>query len=182
MGNTGMPAAGDWRDDERAFTALVRRWQKPVARFLARVVIDDDRVQDLCQDVFLRVYMARQRYREGDTFSTWLFQIALNIARDEIRKKRRGGGPLQVSAAANAAALDADLEQKEIATTISHAVARLPPAQREVLALRHDQGMNFEQMARVLGTPASTLKSRFAVALNRLREQLAPLAKSLEET
>jgi RNA polymerase sigma-70 factor (ECF subfamily) len=63
-------------------------------------------------------------------------------------------------------------ERQETAAAVERALAELPPALREVLVLRHYEGMNFEQMARLLGRPASTLKSRFAVALNRLRIRL----------
>ena len=71
--------------------------------------------------------------------------------------------------------------RRELAQAVRCAVAELPPPLREVLALRHDQDMSFEEMARVLGTPASTLKSRFAAALHRLRDRLYELGWSFEE-
>ena len=70
---------------------------------------------------------------------------------------------------------DISCEQQELAQLVSQAVAELPEPLRVVLVLRHYQGINFEQMARMLGIPASTLKSRFAAALLRLRERLYPL-------
>jgi len=73
-------------------------------------------------------------------------------------------------------------ERQELARAVQVALAELPRPLREVLALRHDQRMNFEEMARVLGTPASTLKSRFAAALSRLRRRLCELGYSPEET
>lgn len=177
MGSTD----GSWRTDEAAFAGLVRRWQRPIARFLQRVVADEDRVQDLCQDVFLRVYLARERYRETDAFSTWLFQIALNTARDALRRRRRDGQPLHTIEPLVDESPGLACEQRETALVVAEAVAALPASLREVLALRHDQGMNFEQISRVLGVPASTLKSRFATALHRLRDQLAALGPQLEE-
>ena len=66
--------------------------------------------------------------------------------------------------------------------SVAGAVAELPAPLREVLALRHDAGLNFEAMSRLTGTPASTLKSRFAAALTRLRERLAHLDYQAEET
>ena len=85
---------GCWQTDEAAFAGLVRRWQRPIARFLHRLIGDDDRVQDVCQEVFLRVYLARERYRDTDAFSTWLFQIALNAGRDALRRRGRDWQPL----------------------------------------------------------------------------------------
>src|SRR5689334_13499546 len=82
------------RGEAAAFEALVRRWQQPVARFLTRLVGRDDLVQDLCQEVFLRVYLAAPRYREAGAFAPWLYRIALNVARDAGRRGRRRPAPL----------------------------------------------------------------------------------------
>jgi DNA-directed RNA polymerase specialized sigma24 family protein len=73
-------------------------------------------------------------------------------------------------------------EREELGRAVAAVVADLPPHLREVLALRHDAGMNFEAMARLLHTPASTLKSRFAVALDRVRARLAEFGFQAEET
>jgi RNA polymerase sigma-70 factor (ECF subfamily) len=165
--------------DVAAFAALVERWQTPVARFLMRLV-GPSQAADLCQETFVRLLRSADRYREQGTFSTWLFQVALNVARDARRRDRdqvHAGLRPQV-----AEAVDETCEREELARTVAAAVAELPPHLREVLALRHDGGMNFEAMARMLGTPASTLKSRFAVAVSRLRVRLAELGFHAEET
>jgi RNA polymerase sigma-70 factor, ECF subfamily len=178
-----------WRaGDAAAFAELVARWQQPVARFLARLARPPERVPDLCQEVFLRVLQAGGRYRETGHFSTWLFQIALNVARDAGRRARVVPVPLtdncQESGALHPrhAGPDELCERRELARAVAIAVAELPAPLREVLALRHDQEMNFEEMARVLGARASTLKSRFAAALTRLRRRLCELGYSPEET
>jgi RNA polymerase sigma-70 factor (ECF subfamily) len=178
MGHADDELMRRWRrGDAAAFAAIVDRWQQPVARFLTRIVGRPDRVPDLCQEVFLRVLRAAPRYRESGKFSTWLFQIALNVARDAARRGRNEPGPLP-----EIGAEDDGCEQRELSHVVACAVAELPPQQREVLALRHDQGMSFEEMARVLNTPASTLKSRFAAALHRLRTRLHELGWSFEES
>src|SRR5436190_18269759 len=95
MGHDDPDLIQRWqRGDAPAFEALVRRWQTPVARFLARLVGRPDLVQDLCQEVFLRVHLARGRYRTDGAFSTWLYRIALNVARDALRRHRRQMSPL----------------------------------------------------------------------------------------
>jgi len=171
------------RGDTAAFEGLVRRWQQPVARFLARVAPRAGDVPDLCQEVFLRLYLAGPRYREAGAFSTWLYRIALNVARDAGRRRRREPQPLEEhEPAAGTAGAEAICEQQELARAVSAAVAELPPPLREVLVLRHYEKMSFEQMARLLGAPASTLKSRFAAALGRLRVRLQHLGWDHEET
>ena len=170
------------RGDAAAFEVLVRRWQQPMGRFLARLGPRADLVPDLCQEVFLRLYLAGPRYREAGAFSTWLYRIALNVARDAGRRRRRQPRPLgDHEPAANTTAAETACEQHELARCVAEAVAELPPPLREVLVLRHYEKMSFEQMARLLGTPASTLKSRFAAALSRLRVRLEELGCGPEE-
>jgi len=160
--------------DVDAFGALVRRWQRPVARFLTRMVGTDSAVADLTQEVFLRAHRAVSRYREEGAFATWLYRIALNLARDAARRARRAPTPLPLEVPASSAA-DNSWERRELAQTISQALADLPEPHREVLVLRHYEGLNFEQMSRLLGVPASTLKSRFTVAIGRMRARLCEL-------
>jgi RNA polymerase sigma-70 factor (ECF subfamily) len=172
-----------WQAGEAsAFEEIVRSWQEPMGRFLARLVGRQDLVPDLCQEVFLRLYQARPRYREQGTFSTWLYRIALNVARDAGRRTRHV--PLALTnheLPANGVSAEARCVREEIAQVVAAALDELPAPLREVLVLRHYENMNFEEMGRLLGTPASTLKSRFAVALERLRGRLQHLAWHHEE-
>jgi RNA polymerase sigma-70 factor (ECF subfamily) len=158
------------RGDEPAFAEIVRRWEQPLARFLGRLA-DADQVPYLLQETFLRVHRARVRYSENGHLSSWLFQIALNVARDSRRRheppEHLTGDPL-----GRAASPESTLERREAGERLARAIAELPDELREVLALRHDAEMSFEEMARRLNAPASTLKSRFAAALKRLRERL----------
>jgi RNA polymerase sigma-70 factor (ECF subfamily) len=173
-----------WQEgDAGAFDELVRRWQGPMGRFLSRLTGEPHLTADLCQEVFLRLYVKGSRYREAGTFSTWLYQIALNVARDAGRRARRRALPLRedepplVEAGGERAC-----ELHELAELMQKALQEMPDPLREVLVLRHYEDMSFEEMARLLKTPASTLKSRFAVALGRLRDRLKRLGWSPEET
>jgi RNA polymerase sigma-70 factor (ECF subfamily) len=165
-----------WHDDPLAFEALVRRWERPVARILARLVGRADQVADLSQEVFLRLYHARARYRENGKLAGWIYKITLNVAHDAGRRRRRAPVPLAghepLDPAAPAAAL---CQKREEAAAVTRALAELPEPQRVVLVLRHYEGMSFEEIARLTGTPATTLKSRFAAALTRLRARLEEL-------
>jgi RNA polymerase sigma-70 factor (ECF subfamily) len=178
----------DWverwqRGEPAAFEALVRRWQQPVGRFLFRLVGRAELVNDLCQEVFLRVYHAGPRYRANGAFSAWLYRIALNVARDAARRRRHQPVPLPGPEVVDpTASAEARCQQQETARLVAEAVAELPEPLRVVLVLRHYEDMSFEDIARLTGTPASTLKSRFAAALARLRTRLQPLGLGPEET
>jgi RNA polymerase sigma-70 factor (ECF subfamily) len=173
-----------WRRGEAAaFEVLVRRWQRPMARFLSHLAGTPDVVEDLCQEVFLRVYLARQRYRTSGAFSTWLYHIALNVARDAARRRNKQENRLlddrDLAGPAEEAARMC--EQRETGRVVAQALAELPEPLRLVVVLRHFEKMSFEDMARLLKSPASTLKSRFAAALNRLRARLVELGWGPEE-
>lgn len=169
------------RGDAAAFEALVRRWEQPMGRFLYRLVGRGDQVQDLSQEVFLRVYLAKVRYREQGAFSTWIYRIALNVARDAGRRKRdlmplpnheppdKGDPP------------ETQCERLELEQVVAGALGELPDLQREVVVLRHYEGMNFEEMSRLLDIPPSTLKSRFAAGLVKLRIYLEQRGWASEE-
>jgi RNA polymerase sigma-70 factor, ECF subfamily len=160
------------KGDPTAFELLVRRWEQPIGRFLQRFTGEGELAADLCQEVFLRAYRAGLRYRQNGAFSTWLYRIAINVARDAARRRRpetslQGSEVTDPSPSAEAAC-----ERHELQELVGRALAELPDDLRLVLVLRHYQQMRFEDIARLTGSPASTLKSRFAAALNRLRVRL----------
>jgi RNA polymerase sigma-70 factor (ECF subfamily) len=185
MGSEDAELIGRWqRGDAQAFEALVRRWEGPIARFLARLAGPQEAVADLCQEVFLRAYHAGPRYRPTGAFSTWLYRIALNVARDAARRRRRRPAILESALEVPDRGLPAEAacQQKELARLMAQVLDELPEPLRLVLVLRHYEGMNFEEIGRLTGTPASTLKSRFAVALGRLRVRLEQLGWGPEES
>jgi RNA polymerase sigma-70 factor (ECF subfamily) len=184
MGHADAELVRRWqKGDATAFEDLVRRWQQPMARFLARHVGQLDMVHDLTQEVFLRLHLSKDRYREKGSFSTWLYQIALNIARDSARKRKL---PLvrlhDQELSAKGTPVPAHCEHQELHGAVTSALADLTEPLREVLVLRHYEGLNFEEISRLLNVPATTLKSRFSVALQRLRTHLEKLGWKAEET
>ena len=158
MGTRDADEMGRWmRGDGTAFEALVGRWQRPVARFLFRYTGRAELVPDLCQEVFLRVYQAGPRYREVGTFPGWLFRIALNVARDDGRRRRREPAPLTDAEPVDPAATAEVLcRRRELGSAMARMAAELPEPLRVVLALRHDEELSFEEIARLTGAPAST--------------------------
>ncbi|MFN8641114.1 MAG: sigma-70 family RNA polymerase sigma factor [Candidatus Binatia bacterium] len=119
-------------------------------------------VEDLYQEVWLRVVRAAERFDGGRRFSTWLFQIALNLTRDW--RRRPPAEPSDADAPADAAAparTDAGIDVERL-------LARLPEAQREVVALRYLHDLSEEEVALVLDIPRGTVKSRLHHAIARL--------------
>jgi RNA polymerase sigma-70 factor (ECF subfamily) len=184
MGLDDAELMARWRQgDAGAFEALVRRWQQPMGRFLYRLTGNAERAADLCQEVFLRLYQHGPRYRESGNFSTWLYRIALNAARDTGRRDRRAPVPLNNHEPTDRTASPESIcRRDELADLVARGVAELPESLREALVLHHYENLSFEEMARLTGTPATTLKSRFSAALSRLRQRLRQLGLGPEET
>ena len=75
--------------DKESFNVLVGRWEGPLYHFAYRFLGQHEEARDVCQETFLRVYRRADRFRDGAKFSTWLYQIALNLCRDVARKRKR---------------------------------------------------------------------------------------------
>ncbi len=168
--------------DPVAFAELVRAWEAPIGRFLFRLTRSAETARDLAQETFARVYVARRTYQDRGRFSTWLYRVALNLARDAARRGRREPERLpDLEPAGREPSGDGWAERNETVARVAAALGELPPALREVVVLRHYEEFNFEEMARLLGVPASTLKSRFAVAVRQLEARLAAVGLRPEE-
>lgn len=159
--------------DMAAFEQLVRRWEGPTGRILTRLAVPGVEVEDLCQEVFLRVLNARGRYRATGAFSTWLYRIALNVARSAARRRRWRWHSLNNYEPVCARAAPGErLERDELGRRVRQALAALPGKLREALVLRHFGELTFAEIAQVTGQPASTVKSRTKAGLQRLRREL----------
>ena len=174
---------GRWqRGDPAAFEVLVRQWEGPMGRFLFRMTRSVETARDLTQDLFAKVYAARHTYRDRGHFSTWIYRVALNLARDEARRNKRAMEPYpEAELAGDEPPGDGWAERNETVAAVAAALNDLSPPLKEVLVLRHYEDFSFEEMARLLETPASTLKSRFAVALRQLADRLAARGLRPEE-
>ena len=160
--------------DRAAFEELVRIWERPLGRFLNRLIPDSHRAADLLQECFLKVFLNGHRYREAGQFRVWIYRIALNSARDEARRSARKPVATLPTDWEPISFRDGDSERSELAEIVRRALTELPAPQRETVVLRHYQDLSFEEMARVLDVPATTLKSRFNVAMKKLESELRP--------
>lgn len=157
--------------DRAAFEEIVRRWEIPVGRFLAKLCGDAHEASDLTQEVFLRVYLRGAAYRDEGHFRTWLYRIALNLARDAARRRTRKPA-VPLTERHDAAGRSDEHDSRERAGLLAASLAELSEAQREVVVLRHYEDLSFEAMAKLLGIASTTLKSRFAVAMAKLESTL----------
>ncbi|HSP96317.1 MAG TPA: sigma-70 family RNA polymerase sigma factor [Candidatus Dormibacteraeota bacterium] len=149
--------------DEQALAELLRRWERPLAHFLHRRTGGRD-VEDLYQEVWLRVVRAAERFDGDRRFSTWLFQIALNLSRDWRRREPAAPGGVDPGGEA-AAPIAADASA---GVDVERLLARLPAAQREVVALRYLHDLSEDEVATLLDIPRGTVKSRLHHAIARL--------------
>lgn len=170
---------------ERAFAVLVIRYQSRLLNFIARTIGDRDRAEDLVQEAFIRVARHLHRFDDSKKFSTWIYTIASNLAKNELRNRARSplvlfqaltGGrdaeedrPLEFEDKSDTP--DVQLDRREMRAVVDAAVSRLPKHHREVFVLRELEGRPYEEIAEITRTNLGTVKSR----LNRARAAFAGL-------
>ena len=176
-------------EDERAFSELVRRYQGRVVNLVSRVLNDRECADDLSQEVFVRVFIHRRNYHRGSKLSTWLFTIAANLAKNEIRRRVRRRNWFSLDALQEAfkdgAMLFADptegrerlLEREQLQEAVGRAIATVPEKYRLALVFRDIEGLSYEEIAQVLGIPGGTVRSRINRARSMLKRKLHPLLR-----
>jgi RNA polymerase sigma-70 factor, ECF subfamily len=147
--------------DELALRELLRRYERPLANFIHRHTNGRD-VEDLYQETWLRVVRHAQRFDRRRRFSTWLFQIAVNLCRDWHRRP-----PADPVPPADRAGND-ELSATEARVDVARLLAALPEPQREVVLLRYYEDLTEDEVAQILECPKGTVKSRLHNALLRL--------------
>jgi len=167
--------------DIAAFETLVRRHQTRLVGYLRGLTNADGDAEDLAQEAFLRAYRSLKGFRGTSSFKTWLYQIATNVFRTWLEKKRSHAGLSAVS-------LDAPIgdsgetiepvgevnpEARHVdRDAIDRALAGLPADQREAVLLRDVEGFDYKEIAEQLNVPLGTVESRIFRGRQRLRELL----------
>jgi len=170
--------------DARTYGELVTRYEKGIVNFIYRMIGDYDQALDLAQEVFFKAYRSLIRFDPAFRFSTWLYRIASNHAIDHLRRKspallslddpgdsRCGGGGV-VHLRSVARGPDDLLASRELGKLIGDAIDSLPAAYRELILLRHLQGMPYNDIARLKSLPLGTVKNRLFRAREILRKRL----------
>jgi RNA polymerase sigma-70 factor (ECF subfamily) len=160
--------------DLSAFEGIVRRWQGPLINLAYRFCHDRGRAEEMAQSAFLRAYRALATWRGEAAFSTWLFALATNLYRDEIRRiPARIVGLDEIAEPRDTRAIDGGLEDKERDSAVRRAVSTLPTKYREALILFYFHSMDLENAARSLGLPVGTVKARLFRGRELLRDKLS---------
>lgn len=161
--------------DMVAFNSLVDRYRNRLMNVIGRMPISREGAEDIIQEAFLRVYQHRDSFDFKHCFSTWLYTIALNLARNELRKKKRYKF------------YDIfDLQNKEVETAVDPkipsnlgpalelAINSLPDKYKTAFMLRDIDELPYDEIARILSVPLGTVKSRVNRARSILRDKLKP--------
>ena len=161
---------------DTALHGIMDRWRDKVAAFLHRMTGCHETALDLAQETFVRVWQARQRYDAGGRFSTWLFAIAANLARNHARwRSRHPEAPLPEDDSRPDTSPDpaAGAAAREQLKAVQRAIAALPPDLREALILSVYHEMPHAEIAAALGCSAKAVETRIYRARQRLQETLA---------
>jgi RNA polymerase sigma-70 factor (ECF subfamily) len=173
-------------DVDQAFEGLVRHFQDRLFGFALRLTGRREDAEEVAQDAFVRAYRALKSYpperRREMALKAWLYRIALNVARNRVRRKRRPTVSLDDETGQAAAARyahddpaarpDARFELKRQRADIASLVAELPERYRAPLILRYVEGLKLEEVAAILKQPVGTTKSNVHRAINALRNAL----------
>lgn len=158
-----------------ALDRLMLRWQGPLTGFLTRMTQNAFDAEDLAQETFVRVYRHRDRFDATSKFSTWLFSIACNLARDRLRRlKHRATANIddQPEAADHGASPSEAREAQERIHAVKTAIASLPEDLRTALVLAEYQDFSQAEIAHTLGTTVKAVESRLYRARHHLRATL----------
>lgn len=178
-----------WRGDEGGFEELFRQLYRPVLGFFANRGCSVEECQDLAQETFLRAFKALPGFRGESKSSTWLFTIATNLWRNQMRDAaaaKRDGVEVPLAEGGGAKSEpgerpDERAIEAERLRLLRSAVADLPPKMRRCVLLRVYQGRGYRDVADVLGVTVETAKSQVSLAKRRLRENLKHHYPELED-
>ena len=170
--------------DQRGFDALVERYQVRLLNFVYRIVGDRERAEDLVQEAFIRVHRHLGRFDRSKKFSTWIYTIASNLSKNELRNRSRNPLVLFTSLTQGWEDEERPLEfedhstrpddlyrKRHVRELVEQTVARLPSHHRQVFVLREIEGRSYEEIAEITHCNLGTVKSR----LNRARGAFADI-------
>lgn len=173
-----------------AFEEIVRRYKDQLINFAYRYLNDFDDAEDVVQETFMRVFRKKKAYKNVAKFSTWIYTITGNLAKTELRRRRRR----KILSLSNLGYEDKDFELKDIKKgpeesvdeliqdgVIQQAINSLPEKFREVIIFRDIQELSYEEISTILKIPLGTVKSRVNRGRLKLREKLTEYIKEIKK-
>ncbi|WP_413288770.1 RNA polymerase sigma factor [Bdellovibrio sp. HCB337] len=156
--------------NRRSFSELVKRHQKGLLRMSLRFVKDLGTAEDVVQESFIKAYEKLHSFEGRASFKSWLFQIAVNNARNRIRDSRKNMIDIENVQLAVGAEAESGMVHNAIAGMLQEEVDKLPDRQRTALVLRVYEDLSFKEIAEIMECPYDTAKANYRHALMRLRE------------
>ncbi len=169
------------KGDVGAFEEIVRRYKDPLYNFTNRLLGDSVFSEDIVQETFLRVYRNKNRYHQIAKFSTWIYTIASNLAKTELRRRKirnffsissRGADERDYDIADLASDVERDVDSTLKNDIILREINALPVHFREAVLLRDVQDFSYEEISEILKVPLGTVKSRVNRGRGRLQKRL----------
>lgn len=163
------------------FESIVRQHQAMVFRTLARLIRSREHLEDLAQEVFLRLFRGIDHFRGDAVLSTYLYRIILNVARDEWKRQRQEQSNRSLSdaeagwedrLASHVPSAERIVSGRELRTQFESVLAELTPVEREVLVLFHQEECTYEHIASVLNLPLGTVRTHLHRGRRKLRERM----------
>ena len=176
--------------DVHSFNVLVNRWQDRIYNFVFKVIGRREDAKDITQKTFIKTYQNLRKLKDSEKFSAWIYQIAMNLCRDEMRKNKRSptvsihkkiktssGEDMELQDFLSDDTIDIadELYQGEVVEIIRRGLNMIPEEQRIVIIMKEYQGLKFREISEILQEPLNTVKSRMYYGLNSLRKALAEL-------
>jgi len=174
--------------DAYAYDLLVKRYRDPLMNFIYRFLGDRTDAEDILQETFLRLYKNKHYYKEIAKFSTWIYTIAGNLAKTELRKRKRRN----IFSIHNFMSTEKDYELPDKGITpekfanaaitdkeIQKAIGKLSPKFKQVILLRDVQGFSYEEISQIVNIPLGTVKSRVNRARLKLQYDLKKIIKDV---
>jgi RNA polymerase sigma-70 factor (ECF subfamily) len=174
------------KGDVQAFNTLVWRWEKPLYNFILRMMGNPEIAKDLTQMTFIRMYKQLKNLKEHDKFKSWAYRIAVNLCKDELKKKKRhrvlsldsltseehDNDIKQQFQDHDAPCPEELLQQEQISNILKEAMQQIPEEQRVVIVMKQYQGLKFTEIAEALSEPINTVKSRMYYGLRAMKKYL----------
>jgi len=172
LADVGRVLAGDLQ----AFEGIVRRWQGPLVNMAWRYCRDRGRAEEMAQEAFLRAWRSLAQWRQESSFSTWLFALAANVFRSELKRFPTIHIPMEEAAEPVAPAQQHDaLQEKYLHEAVHRAVLSLPHRYREPIVLFYFHQMDLSAAASTMGLAEGTMKARLSRARVLLRNRFPHL-------
>lgn len=165
--------------DRELFSELVTRYKKLIYSVVHNMINDREEINDISQEVFIRIYQSLHRYNPEFKFSTWSVKIATNYCLDILRKKKVDSLPIdEISQVADSKDTPEDRYiKKERSQIIREAIEELPEKYRICIILFHQNGLSYEEMTKILDEPMTIVKNRLYRARLMLKDKLSSCRK-----